>query len=90
MAPATCLQVFYTDPRPETVFESEELDAEAVTGMWGLAARPADPHHSLVVISFVGGTRALQLEGGCCAALHAAGAVLRVLRMLCCAVVVVI
>lgn len=61
----TCLpQVHYLDPRPETVFESGELGAEAVTGMWALASGPAEPQHSLVVMSFVGGTRALQLEGG--------------------------
>lgn len=56
-------QVLYPDPRPETVFESGELGAEAVTGMWGLRRRPGEHHHSLVVISFVGGTRALQLDG---------------------------
>lgn len=60
---AGVLQVRYPDPRPETVFESGELGAEAVTGMWGLRRDQDDPHHSLVVLSFVGGTRALQLEG---------------------------
>ncbi|GAB4817283.1 hypothetical protein N2152v2_004329 [Parachlorella kessleri] len=58
------LQVHYPDPRPEAVFESGELGGEAVTGMWGLRQREGDAHHSLLVMSFVGGTRAMQLQGG--------------------------
>lgn len=47
---------------PETVFESG-ADYGGVTGIWAVAARPADAAHALVVLSFVSGSRALSIAG---------------------------
>ena len=49
-------------PVPETVFESAP-DYGGVTGLWAVAARPADAEHALVVLSFVSGSRALSITG---------------------------
>lgn len=52
----------YPHPVPETVFESGP-DYGGVTGLWAVAARPADAAHALVVVSFVSGSRALSTAG---------------------------
>eukprot|EP00887_Chlorella_sp_A99_P007546 scaffold28.g7546.t1 len=57
------LCVLYPDPHPEAVLEVPGA-AEGLTGLWGLKMDARDPHHSLVLLSHVGGSRLLAVQGG--------------------------
>jgi hypothetical protein len=36
---------------------------QGITGLWGLKRHPRDPHHSLALLSYVGGSRLLAAQG---------------------------
>ncbi len=49
--------------RPPVLTAVRLLYLQGITGLWGLRRRSQDPHHSLVLLSYVGGSRLLAALG---------------------------
>jgi len=55
------VEVLQTEPPSASLAHVPSSDGPAVLGAWGVAASPHHPHHALLVLSFLGGSRMLTL-----------------------------